>query len=602
MAEIAPRRPAAGRGTAVDPITMQVVRYAMEQVADEMGYTMMRTARSTVIKEVLDFSCSLADGQGRTIAQAHHVPMLLGSLDLTMKRVLEHYHSGPERLEEGDVVIANDPYLGGQHVMDMQVFAPVFDQGRLIGMAGNIAHQADMGGMAPGGVAGGMTEIFQEGIRFSMIKLSKRGVEDPEVVRMIASNVRIPDVTLGDMRSQVSAANVGARRFLEIYRKHGSATFEAAVSTLLDYSEQRVRHGLRQIPDGSYSGEDFVDDDGITDEPLRVAVTIHKQGDAIEVDFAGTSLQARGNINCPIASTCAAVYYVVLALADPHVPANGGAFRPITFTVPEGTVVNPRPPAGVTARSNTAAKIVEAMFRAFGQAMPERVVSGSHAQSTTCGFVGYHPRTGKRFSFTDIEVGGAPARPYRDGRDGQDSHLARFMNTPIEAAEMEFPILTERLQFRPDSGGAGTYRGGLAVQRDIKLLADVSFARYADRHKFHPWGIAGGRDGDTGSFVLNPGTEHEEQVRSKGLSQLKAGDVVSLRLPGAGGYGSPFERDPDAVSRDVREGKVTQEAARRDYGVALTPELAVDEKETAHLRVEGVALDPPQQDSRARTA
>jgi len=455
----------------MDPVTMQVVRYALEQIADEMGYTMMRTARSTVIKEVLDFSCTLADAQARTIAQAHHVPMLLGSLDVTMKRVLEHFSGGQEKLEEGDVVISNDPYLGGQHVLDMQVFAPVFEAGELIGLAGNIAHQVDMGGMAPGGVAGGMTEIFQEGVRFPMIKFHKRGVEDPEVVRMIAGNVRIPDVTLGDMRSQASAANVGVRRFRDVYRKHGPATFSSAVEALLDYSEQRIRTGLRAMPDGVYSGEDWVDDDGAGSDPLRIRVTIHKQGDGVLVDFEGTSPQAHGNVNCPISSTYAAVYYVVLALADPHVPANGGAFRPVEFRIPEGTVVNPRPPAGVTARTNSTAKIVEAMFKAFAEAMPDRVVSGSHAQSTTCGFVGYHPRSGKRFSYTDIEVGGAPARPYRDGRDGQDSHLARFMNTPIEAAEMEFPILTERFEFRPDSAGPGTYRGGLAPRRGLRPLA-----------------------------------------------------------------------------------------------------------------------------------
>jgi N-methylhydantoinase B len=321
------------------------------------------------------------------------------------------------------------------------------------------------------------------------------------------------------------------------------------------------------MPDGVYSGDDWVDDDGVGSDPLHVCVTVHKQGDSILVDFEGTSPQARGNVNCPIASTYAAVYYVVLALADPHVPANGGAFRPVQFRIPEGSVVNPRPPAGVTARTNTTAKIVEAMFRAFAEAMPDRVVSGSHAQSTTCGFVGYHPRTGKRFSYTDIEVGGAPARPYRDGRDGQDSHLARFMNTPIEAAEMEFPILTERFEFRPDSAGPGRYRGGLALQRDIKVLADCSFARYADRHKFRPWGIAGGKDGALGEFVLNPGTPDEQKLPSKGLSQLAAGDVISLRLPGAGGYGDPAQRDPELVARDVRQGKVSREAARAEYGV-----------------------------------
>ena len=568
----------------MDPVTMQVVRYALEQIADEMGYTMMRTARSTVIKEVLDFSCTLADAQARTIAQAHHVPMLLGSLDVTMKHVLRHFSQAGERLEDGDVVICNDPYLGGQHVMDMQVFAPVFEDGELAGLVGNIAHQVDMGGMAPGGVAGGMTEVFQEGIRFPMIKLHKRGQEDPEVVRMIAGNVRIPEVTLGDMRSQASAANVGVRRFRELRRKHGPEVFQAAIDALLDYSEQRVRAGLRLIPDGVYSGEDWVDDDGAGGDPLRIRVTIDKRGDGLSVDFDGTSPQARGNVNCPLSSTYAAVYYVVLALADPHVPANGGAFRPVEFRIPEGTVVNPRAPAGVTARTNSTAKIVEAMFRAFAQALPERVVSGSHAQSTTCGFVGWHPRTGKRFSYTDIEVGGAPARPYRDGRDGQDSHLARFMNTPIEAAEMEFPILTRRFEFRPDSAGPGRHRGGLALRRDLQLLADCSFARYADRHKFRPWGIAGGKDGVSGEFVLNPGSEGEQTLPSKGLSQLAAGDVISLRLPGAGGYGDPFARDPELVAQDVRQGKVSAEAARSAYGVVLDQAGGVDAAETSHLR------------------
>jgi N-methylhydantoinase B len=567
----------------VDAITMQVVRYGLEQIADEMGYTMMRTARSTVIKEVLDFSCTLADAQARTIAQAHHVPMLLGSLDVTMKHVLAHFQ-GAERLEEGDVVISNDPYLGGQHVMDMQVFAPVFDGGEIIGLVGNIAHQLDMGGMAPGGVAGGMTEIFQEGIRFPMIKLHKRGVEDPEVVRMFAANVRIPDVTLGDMRSQVSAASVGLRRYRDLAHKYGPSVFREAIDALLNYSEQRVRAGLRGMPDGTYSGEDWVDDDGAGGDPLRIHVTIHKRGDGILVDFEGTSPQARGNVNCPISSTYAAVYYVVLALADPHVPANGGAFRPVEFRIPEGTVVNPRSPAGVTARTNSTAKIVEAMFRAFAEAMPERVVSGSHAQSTTCGFVGYHPRTGKRFSYTDIEVGGSPARPYRDGRDGQDSHLARFMNTPIEAAEMEFPILTRRFEFRPDSAGAGAYRGGLALRRDLELRADCSFARYADRHVFRPWGIAGGQDGVAGEFILNPGTDREQRLPSKGLSQLTAGDVISLRMPGAGGYGDPLARDAELVARDVRQGKVSREAATASYGVVLNVEGSVDQEETRRRR------------------
>ncbi|HZQ07081.1 MAG TPA: hydantoinase B/oxoprolinase family protein, partial [Anaerolineae bacterium] len=551
-----------------DPITMQVIRYAMEQVADEMGYTLVRTARSTVIKEIKDISCAVFDRAGNTVAQAHHAPMLLTGFELGMRALRQYYRD--DELEDGDIIIFNDPYGGGQHVMDLVTFAPVKRGSKLVGFVGSIAHHSDMGGAAPGGTAGGLTEIYLEGLRLPFVKLYKRGQEDRELFGIIANNIRVPDKTLGDIRAQASANFVGVRRVREIVEKYSPAVTQKCLELLLNVSEARIRAGLAALPDGDYTGEDWVDDDGVTDDPIHLQVNIHKHGDSAHIDFEGTSKQVRGNVNAPLATVHAAVYYALIAIADPHAPPNSGCYRPFTIEAEPGTIVNPKMPAAVGARTNTVQKITEAVFRALAPAVPERVMAGSHGNITNCGFSGYHPTTGKRFVYIDIQGGGAGARPSKDGRDGQDSHLARFKNTPVEAVELEYPVRVERYEFIPDSGGAGKYRGALAVRRDIRILIDnVSWARYGDRQRFAPFGLFGGKDGAKGQFVLNPDTPQERIAKSKGLDTLNAGDVVSLRLPGAGGYGDPRERDAEAVRRDVRDGKITPESAQSDYGVEI---------------------------------
>jgi N-methylhydantoinase B len=567
-----------------DSITMQVIRYAMEQAADEMGRTLVRTARSTVIKEIEDMTCSVFDRHGNTIAQAHHAPMLLTGFELGMRALVEKYK--PEDLDPGDMIMFNDPYAGGQHVMDMVTFAPAHYDGELIGFAGSIAHHSDMGGAVPGGTAGGLTEIYLEGLRFPMVKLYKKGEEDPELFGILENNIRVPDKTLGDIRAQASADFVGVQRLRDIFEKYGGEVVQKCQEMLLDYSESRIRAGLRKIADGTYSGVDWIDDDGQTDEPIRLQVNIHKKGDEVAVDFDGTAKQVKGNINCPIATVHAAVYYALIAVIDPHVPPNSGCYRPFTVEAEEGLIVNPRMPAAVGARTNTSQKIAEAMMLALSEVVPDRVQAGCHGQITNCGFSGYHPRSGKRFVFIDIQGGGAGARPTKDGRDGQDSHLARFKNTPIEAVEMEYPVRILKYEFIADSGGAGKYRGGLAVRRDIEVLTDdMSLARYGDRQRFGAFGLFGGKEGSKGKFMLNPDTPEERQLKSKGLDVLNSGDVVSLRLPGAGGYGDPLERDPELLLQDVRDGKVTLESARDDYRVVIDPDTwQIDEQATKKLR------------------
>jgi N-methylhydantoinase B len=343
---------------------------------------------------------------------------------------------------------------------------------------------------------------------------------------------------------------------------------------LLDGSEARIRAALERIPDGTYSGIDWVDDDGFSDDPIKLQVNIHKHDDSVKVDFEGTAEQVRGNINCPIATVHAAVYYALIAVIDPHVPPNSGCYRPFTIEARQGLIVNPKMPAAVGARTNTSQKITEAMMLALSEATPERVMAGSHGQITNCGFSGNHPVTKKRFVYIDIQGGGAGARPGKDGRDGQDSHLARFKNTPVEAVELEYPVRIERYELLPDSGGAGRYRGALGLRRDIRMLIDdMTWARYGDRQKFAPFGLFGGKDGGKGKFVLNPDTPEQRVMKSKGLDSLTKNDVVSLRLPGAGGYGDPKARALSLILQDVRDGKISIESAHQDYGVKVTEEL-----------------------------
>ena len=565
-----------------DMITMQVIRYALEQIADEMGYTLARTGRSTLITEVKDFSCVVCDAQGRTIAQAHHTPSFLAGFEITMGFLTRQY--GADGLAAGDVIICNDPYAGGQHIMDLYAIAPVFADGGLIGFVGNIAHHSDLGGVAAGGVAGGISEIYLEGLRLPMVKLYKGGVEDSEIVAIISNQIRVPEKTWGDIRAQISALMVGVERLRALHQRYGSTVVTDACNDLMDYSERRMRAGLERIADGTYSGEDVIDDDGINDRPIHVRVAITIDGDRAIVDLGASDPQAEGNTNSTLANTFAAVYYVMIAVVDPGMPPNSGCYRAIEVRTRPGTVVDPVLPGAVAARSNCSTKIVEAMFLALSKVVPERVTACSHGQVTTCGFGGIDPASGERFIFTDIQNGGNGGRPMADGADGQDSHLPRFMNTPIEAVERHFPVRVERYEFIPDTGGAGRHRGSLATRRDLRFLTEVSFARYGDRHKFRPFGLFGGKPGTVGRFVRNPGADGWTMA-SKGLDRLDAGDVISLQLPGAGGYGDPGMRDLDAIDRDLRDEKVSPEAAERDYGVVVDrARLCVDRRASAAAR------------------
>jgi len=572
-----------------DPVTMQVIRYGLEAIADDMGYNLMRMGRTTIVKEIMDINCAVLDATGGILAQAHLCPLMMFSLPETAANMLKDV----EKFEEGDVIICNDPYLGGQHLLDMQFFSPVIYDGELIAFVANIAHQLDMGGAVPGGVAGGLTEIFQEGLRVPFTKLYRNGKEDRKIFDFIGRNIRIPEKTLEDFRAQAATTVGGVKRVKELVAKYGLETYKQCTAMLLDYAEDMVRRAFRAMPDGDFTGVDYVDDDGFSDDPFKVQVNVHKKGEEIWVNFNGTSRQAKGNINCPWSCSQGGVFYTIVGIVDPYMVVNSGTFRPIHVESGEGLITNPKPPAGVTARSQVMTKITEAMLKAMSQVVPNRVVSGSHGQACTCSFNGIHPETGRRFSYIEIQGGGAGARPDKDGPDGQDLHLGRFLNTPVEAAEIENPVMIERYEFIPDSGGAGKNRGGLSLRRDIRFFTDVTWARYSDRQKFSPQGLFGGKEGTRGELILNPGTSNEQKQKSKGVSQLKAGDLLSIRLPGSGGYGVPWERDLERISWDVMNGKVSLKSAREDYGVIFNEDMTLNEEETKAFRKR---LKDPQRD------
>lgn len=563
-----------------DQVTMQVIRYALEAVANDMGQNLMRMGRTTIVKEIMDINCAVLDAQGGIIAQANLCPLMLFSLPDTAENMLRYV----EDWHDGDVVICNDPYLGGQHLLDVQFFSPVFANGEIVAFVANIAHQLDMGGAVPGGVAGGLTEIYQEGLRLPFIKLYRAGREATEVFELVGRNIRMPEKTLDDFRAQAATTLWGVERVRGVIDRYGLHVFRECTGMLQEYGENLMRRALRSMPDGTYTGSDRLDDDGIDDQPVGVHLQVTIAGDEMTVDLSESSPQTTGNVNCPWSCTKGAVFYTMVGIVDPYMPVNSGTFRPIKVECPEGRVTRPLPPAGVTARSQTMSKVTEAMLRAMSQVVPDRVVAGSHGQACTCSFVGTHPATGRPFAYVEIQGGGAGARPDKDGPDGQDLHLGRFMNTPVEAAELEYPIMVERYELLQDSGGPGRFRGGLALRRDIRFLTGVTWARYSDRQKFSPQGLFGGKPGSKGRLLLNPGTPRERVMKSKGVDKIEAGALLSIELPGSGGYGSPLERDPEKVLWDVRNGKVSRQSALDDYGVVIDDTLRLDQEATTERR------------------
>ena len=534
----------------IDRITAEIIGSGFLSIAEEMGLTLVRSAFSPNIKERRDCSTALFDWRGRTLAQAEHIPLHLGSLLGVVEAVQEQFAG---RIEDGDSFVSNDPYLGGgTHLPDVTVVTPLFHDGELLAFAASIAHHSDIGGAEPGGIAGSTETIYAEGLRIPPVRIVRNGELNEDLLRVFCANCRQPKQRETDLRGQLAANELARRRLDEMGGSHGAKQLKAAAKELLDYGERRLRAAIRQLPDGQYNSADCLDDDGVASEPVPIEATLIVSGDDLSIDFTGTSSQVRGAVNVPTAALRATVYYAVKAALDPDLPPNGGFHRAIHIHAPPGTLVNPVPPAAVGARTDTCQRIAGMVLEALAQAIPDRIPAPSHDTSTSVVFSGGHPRTGDEFVYVEAVGGGGGARPDRDGLDGIQVHVTNTANLPVEVLELEYPLRVERYSLTERSGGAGRFRGGHGLRRDVRALCDdVTLSAHSDRHRFAPPGRAGGQPGKTGAFILNPGTPEERKLPSKVAGVvLNEGDVLSIRTPGGGGYGPPAETDPSRGATD----------------------------------------------------
>lgn len=574
----------------VDLIIAEVVGNALQSVAEESSVALIRSAYSTNIKERRDCSSALFGPDGGLVALAENIPIHLGSMQGLVSEIAGRAREW--NLQPGDVIIANDPYRGGgSHLPDVTVVQPVFYEGRLVAYASNIAHWSDVGGRTPGvGTAGDSTEVLQEGLRIPPTRIVAGGEMRAEILDLLLLNMRSREERAGDLRAQIAALHLAERRLLELFQKHGRDTVMSCIKELWDYSERRLRSALRNIPEGTYRFTDFMDDDGITPEPLPVQVAVsvfHGANPSIRFDFSGTAPQVRGGINMVWAALVATVYYAVKAVVAPDVPPNAGFQRAIRIHAPERTLVNASEPAAVGGRTDTCQRVVDAIMGALSQAVPERIVAASNGATTAIIFGGTEALTGQEFVYVEALGGGMGAGVHHDGWDGVQVHITNTSNLPIEAMEMEYPLRVLRYGLVPDSGGPGRRRGGLAIRKDIQALRPVLFSAHSDRHRLRPWGIAGGMPGGCGRFILNPDTPTERPIPSKTSNVLvKQGDVVSAQTAGGGGFGPPVEREPERVARDYAIGKISAVSAREHYGVVLGAHGDVNIADTERLRSE----------------
>jgi N-methylhydantoinase B len=546
-----------------DPIRLEIFKHLFASVAEEMGVTLGRTGYSPNIKERLDYSCALFTSDGRLLAQAAHIPVHLGAMPASVRAAIEQ--CAP--FAPGDVVILNDPYLGGTHLPDITLVSPVFvDDNRWGGLAGaglrpaptprpyetadffvaSRAHHADIGGMSPGSMPLS-TEIFQEGLIIPPLKIVSAGERNEAAWQLILRNSRTPEEREGDLAAQLAAHSTGARRLEEIVARYGLAEAREYAEALIAYTGRRVRASLASIPEGVYAFTDYLDDDGHTpDIPICVSLTIRHDPESLAADFAGTSPAVSGNLNAVRAIVESALGYVVRCLAEDDLPMNAGAFAPLRILIPNDSLLNAQPPHAVAAGNvETSQRIVDALFGALAQALPERIPAASQGTMNNLTFGG-RPTTGQPFAYYETMGGGAGAGPNSDGASGMDAasgvhvHMSNTRNTPIEALEFAFPVRIEQYSLRRGSGGAGRVRGGEGLRRDIRFLVPARVTVLSERRRRAPWGRNGGGPGARGRNVLTH-NEIEEELPGKFTRAVEAGDLLSLQTPGGGGWGR--ERD-----------------------------------------------------------
>ncbi len=524
----------------VSAIELAVFQNSVHSVAEEMGAALRRTAISPNIKERRDYSCALFDRRRRVIAMGDHMPVHLGSMPLSVEAAV-----AAMRFEEGDFAILNDPYAGGTHLPDITLVLPIFiaDGEEPAFYAAVRAHHSDVGGTFAGSMGPGR-EIYQEGIRIPPIRLMRRGQIDREVLSLILHNVRTPEEREGDLAAQIGACRVGERRVREMVLKYGLARMDALADALIAYSARLMRAELQQMPAGSFEAEDFMDDDGVTEEPIRVAVrvTLDPVAGGATIDFAGTSPQVAGSINAVYAITFSACFYVFRCLLGDEAPTTAGLMHNVSVSAPEGSFVNARPPAAVAGGNVEASqRIVDVLLRALAKAIPERVPAASYGSMSNLTIGGDDPRFNAPFTYYETTAGGMGARPTSDGISGIHCHMTNSLNTPVEALEYAYPFRVRSYSYRPNSGGVGRFRGGDGLVREIELLTDAQVTLLGDRRRFQPYGLAGGEGGAVGRTLLKRAYGTEETLPAKSSLRAQCGDAIRMETPGGGGWGEQHE-------------------------------------------------------------
>ena len=574
--------------THADPITLQVIQARLAGIVQEMQNSLFRTGYSTIIRESQDASCAILNTRGEVVAQHVVLPLHMGAFPACAEAILKAFPAN--EIGEGDAFIINHPYLGGSpHAPDMGVLTPIFYRGEWVGFAANMAHKSDIGGTVPGSGSGNAREVYQEGLHLPPVKYLSRLKPVKEVEAVIAANSRTPALVIGDLRGQVGAARLGERRMAELLERYGKDTVLDCTELLSDYTENRVRRTIASWPDGESEGESFVDHDGIDlNRPICIHVKISKQGEKLHFDFTASSDQTQGPANIRPPLVRAACVYCLVALVDRFLPINQGLSRVIDATFRPGSVVDPRFPAAVNTYMPTALTVTEAVLRALAPFVPDkRIAGGSGSAALVLG--GRDSLSDRAFVHYEIFSGGTGARSGKDGVSATAFHLSNCKTAPIEIIESEFPTRVERFEMVADSGGPGTWRGGLGFLRDYRMLTDdVRFSMRTDKHAVAPFGIDAGRAGGRGACLINPDCGEEKRLPSRfGDHRLRRKDLVRVLRPGGGGIGDPRHRPVEKVLEDVRQGYISVERAESDYGVAIeyrAGEPVVAEGKTRSLR------------------
>ena len=567
----------------VDTGELEIFRHSLKSIVEEMGVTLQRTAYSTNIKIRRDHTCALFDDNLRHIAQHDIAPQHIGSLVSVVPKNVPDWE---DDLEPGDGILINDPDKGAVHLPDVMLISPLFYDGAIVGYAANSAHHVDIGGGTPGGIPNDSTELYAEGIIIPGVRAVRDWEYNDDVLSLILRNVREPKMRRGDYQAQLGANRIGEQRYIDLYDRYGREHVETYLDELLDYTERRVRSAIAELPDGTYTAEDYMDGDGVVNEPVKLRLTLTVEDDEMTIDFTGTAAENTGPLNCTPAMAFAGTMAVIMAFIGEDLPKNDGFYRPFETITPEGTMVNPTANAPVAGGWEIAMRAGDLVTKALADAVPEKTIAATKGMVCNVAYGGTDPRDGSDYVYYETVAGGYGGRATKDGMDAVQTHFQNTANSPIEELETELPVYVRRYELIQDSEGAGRQRGGLGVRRDLEFYDhSASFSLLTDRTMSEPWGLFGGHSASPSRFVRNPGADAESELNSKSTTQLDPNDVVSIQTPGGGGYGDPLERDPENVLTDIRNEKVSVQKAHEEYGVVLTDDgTAVDEDATQERR------------------